>query len=217
MEEIQDKKLIYFYDALCGWCYGFSPVLQKLYDRYSDTLAFKVVSGGMMLGDREGPIGKVAPYIKDAYKQVEMTTGVTFGERFLEKTLDEGSTLFSSWYPAVALEVVRATKAEETVPFVRALQKAIYYDGMAPADPNAYRPLAQEFGLDPDIFVRQMDERAFADAARAQFRETASFKVGGFPTLILQDGAEYFMVSRGYLAYDILDFRLGQLLSTENG
>jgi len=24
--------LYYFYDALCGWCYGFSPVIAKLAD-----------------------------------------------------------------------------------------------------------------------------------------------------------------------------------------
>lgn len=214
---MQAKKLIYFYDALCGWCYGFSPVLQKLYDQYRDVLTFEVISGGMILGDREGPIGEVAPYIKDAYKQVEMTTGVTFGEAFLDDILDEGSTLFSSWYPAVALEVFRTRRPQDVIPFVRALQKAIYYDGMPPSNPAAYRALARQFELDPEAFVRDLDNPEFAQAAKAQFQTTASFKVGGFPTIILQDGAEYFMLSRGYLAYDILDFRLGQVLSKQNG
>lgn len=214
---MQTKKLIYFYDALCGWCYGFSPILQKLHEQYRDVLDFEVVSGGMVLGDREGPIGEVAPYIKDAYKQVEMTAGVIFGKAFLEDVLEEGSTLFSSWYPAVALEVFRARQPGEAIFFARALQKAIYSDGLPPADPSAYRSLAAQFDLDVDSFIRDMDDPAFADAARAQFQTTASFKVGGFPTLILQNGAEYFMVSRGYLAYDILDFRLGQILSAQNG
>ncbi len=57
-------KLIYVYDALCGWCYGFSPVISKIHKEYKDSLEFEVISGGMILGDRIGPIGEVASYIK---------------------------------------------------------------------------------------------------------------------------------------------------------
>jgi putative protein-disulfide isomerase len=59
-------KMLYFYDALCGWCYGFSPVMQKTAEVYQDQFEFQVVSGGMISGSRIGPIGTVAPYIKTA-------------------------------------------------------------------------------------------------------------------------------------------------------
>ncbi len=50
-------KLIYVYDALCGWCYGFSPVMMQLHSKYKDSIDFQVVSGGMITGNRIGPIG----------------------------------------------------------------------------------------------------------------------------------------------------------------
>ena len=56
----------YVYDALCGWCYGFSPVMQNVAAKYDDRLNFEVISGGMVTGPRVGPIGQVAPYIKSA-------------------------------------------------------------------------------------------------------------------------------------------------------
>ena len=72
--------IIYVYDALCGWCYGFSPVIKQVFEKYQAQFDFEVISGGMILGERQGPIGEVAAYIKGAYKTVEDTTGVKFGE-----------------------------------------------------------------------------------------------------------------------------------------
>ena len=83
-------KIIYVYDALCGWCYGFSPVMEQFYRKQHDAVDFEVISGGMITGSRMGPIGEVAPYIRWAYKEVEEKTRVTFGEAFLKQVLEDG-------------------------------------------------------------------------------------------------------------------------------
>lgn len=58
-------KLIYVYDALCGWCYGFSPIIKQFYKKHKNHFdSIQVVSGGMIRGERIGAIGEVAPYIK---------------------------------------------------------------------------------------------------------------------------------------------------------
>ncbi|MFW5658939.1 MAG: hypothetical protein ACOCZ8_03040, partial [Bacteroidota bacterium] len=45
-EKKPTMKVIYVYDALCGWCYGFSPNIQQLHDEFGDRVDFEVVSGG---------------------------------------------------------------------------------------------------------------------------------------------------------------------------
>ncbi|HET8830003.1 MAG TPA: DsbA family protein, partial [Pelobium sp.] len=75
-------EIIYVYDALCGWCYGFSDVMTKLYHEYKNDFDFEVISGGMILGDREGPISGTAELIKTHLPRVEETTGVVFGQGF---------------------------------------------------------------------------------------------------------------------------------------
>lgn len=206
------KKLIYFYDALCGWCYGFSPVIQELYQQASDSIAFEVVSGGMVLGEREGPIGEVAPYIKDVYRQVEHTTGVTFGEPFLQGILEEGTTRFSSWYPAVAMAIVQDLQPGSDLAFACALQKAIYHDGKPPAEPDTYRTLAHSFDLDPEKFVLYLEQKMYHEKAQEQFDRTAKFRIGGFPTLVLELDDEYFVLTRGYMSLEVVQFRLEQVL-----
>lgn len=53
------KKLVYVYDALCPWCYAFTPVVDELRRHYGDRLDHEVLSGGMVRGDqvRDGAPG----------------------------------------------------------------------------------------------------------------------------------------------------------------
>jgi len=43
---MEKVKLIYYFDALCGWCFGFSPVISQLEKEFEDRLNFEVISGG---------------------------------------------------------------------------------------------------------------------------------------------------------------------------
>ena len=33
-----DRNLVYFADPMCSWCYGFSPVITALAERFEDRL-----------------------------------------------------------------------------------------------------------------------------------------------------------------------------------
>lgn len=207
-------KVIYVYDALCGWCYGFSPVIQQLYEAHGDEYEFEVISGGMITGERIGPIGEVAPYIKQAYKEVEQRTGIVFGDAFLENVLEEGSTVFSSIPPSIALAVFKKQRPGEAVRFASRLQKAIYYEGMPPEDWTAYGELATEFGLDGTAFVEAMRSEKGIALAEADFQRAQAFGVAGFPTVIVQNGEDYYLIARGYVDYKTLNNSLRSLTTT---
>lgn len=205
--------IIYVYDALCGWCYGFSPVMEQFFHNHRDKADFQVVSGGMITGPRIGPIGEVAAYIKQAYKDVERATGVTFGRGFVDGVLEQGTTVFTSVPLGIALSVFKTHKPEEAVLFAGALQKAVYYDGLAPRDTEAYGPLAEGFGLDGEAFVRQMRDPAFLEAAEADFQLSQRLGVGGFPTVFAKAGEQYHRLASGYTPLANLEARfkgLGQ-------
>ena len=197
------SKIFYFYDALCGWCYGFSPVIRRLHRHFGQAIDFQVFSGGMVRGDRVGPIGEMAPYIRDACQKVEERTGITFGEPFL-KQLDGGNAIFSSLPPAIALLVFRRERPEDTVPFAADLQAAIYRDGMPPTRVQAYGPLVEPFGLDGEAFVEAMTREEHLRAAKQEFEECARLGISGFPTLILHHEGRNFLLARGYVPYDPL-------------
>ena len=204
--------LVYVYDALCGWCYGFAPVMQQLAAAYREQLTFEVVSGGMVTGGRIGPIGQVAPYIKTAYRDVEQATGVTFGEGFLRNILDEGTAVFSSLKPGAALTAYKTHHPDRVVAFAHRLQRAIYYDGIEPDNYDAYRPLATEAGLDADAFVALMQAPATLAATQAEFALSAELGVTGFPTVFVRTGEKWFVLAKGYTNFEILSARVQQAI-----
>ncbi|HEY0356495.1 MAG TPA: hypothetical protein VGC29_09840, partial [Flavisolibacter sp.] len=75
--------LYYCYDAYCGWCYGFSPVISRIAREYEGKLGFEVLSGGMIMPEQPVHFAPMAKYIQGAYKRVEELTGIKFGEDFL--------------------------------------------------------------------------------------------------------------------------------------
>jgi len=201
-------KIIYAYDALCGWCYGFSPVMEALHDKHQEEMEFEVLSGGMITGQRIGPIGEVAPYIRQAYRDVERATGVKFGEAFLKDVLANGKTIFTSVPPAIALSVFKSYQKDKAVQFASVLQKAIYYDGLAPEDTEAYGALAEPFGIDGKTFAQQMNEDEFSTRAQQEFQRTQQFGVRGFPTVFAEVENTYYPLTRGYAPLAEIEKRL---------
>ena len=204
--------LVYIYDALCGWCYGFSPVMKRLQEKYGDRLHFDVLSGGMVMGSRVGPIGQVAPYIAWAYKQVEERTGVTFGEGFLKGVLEPGTAIFSSEKPGIALTVFKAERPDEAVSFAHDLQRAVYFEGLdLQADPT-YAALVQPYGLEGTAFVEKLNDFRFKQKTYAEFQAVSKLGVTGLPTVLLLTPEKKYVLSRGYAPFEELDGRLRQVL-----
>ncbi len=199
---MEKGKLYYFFDVLCGWCYGFSPVIEQAEKDYGDRLDFFPISGGMVIGEREGPIGEVAGYIKQAYKDVERATGVQFGQGFLKNILEPGKAMFSSIPPALAMAAFKAQKPDQALSFAATLQKAVYYDGMEPANFPAYAAYFEQYGLDGQEQVQQMQAESTQEDAIQEFRMTQEIGVSGFPTVIMENNGQFFLLARGFAPYE---------------
>lgn len=212
---MKKSRIIYVYDALCGWCYGFSPVMEAFYERHREAFDFEVYSGGMVMGERIGPIGEVAGYIRQAYRVVEERTGVRFGQSFLEGVLEPGTVTFSSEPPALAMTAFRELRPDAVVPFSGDLLRAVYRDGIAPTDFDEYGKRAANYGLDPEEFVARMQEEETRLRTQADFQEVARMGVSGFPTLIYDDGRMH-RLSHGYMPLEQLEETLKKLTKTEH-
>jgi putative protein-disulfide isomerase len=212
---MKDIKITYYYDALCGWCYGFSPVFNQIYAEYQSKITFDVVSGGLFLGNRVGPINEVAPYIKaGAYKTVESTTGVKFGKGFIENGLEQGKMMLNSLYPAIALCIVKADYPEHTVAFAGLLHQAFYVDGMDPVKVDGYAAYAASLGIDTAEFNEKMKNPVYEQHALAEFSFAGQQGLGGYPALVLEVDGKREVLSSGYVSYAVLkgkvDFVLGR-------
>lgn len=205
-------KIIYVYDALCGWCYGFSPVLKQCYENHKNDFEFEVLSGGMMIGDRVGSINNIAPYIKTAYKSVENTTGVKFGDAYL-RVLDEGNMILNSELASIALSLFKQYFPDKSVLFAHEIQNALYFDGRDPNEIETFKNIAVKHGINPDEFEAKLKSDSAKEAAYYDFALSRQLRVDSYPAVLMQTSETgFYLIAKGYTDYDTLELRIENVL-----
>ncbi|MGZ3142679.1 DsbA family protein [Lentzea chajnantorensis] len=197
-------KLVYVFDAYCGWSHAFSGTLRALTERHPD-LPVEVVSGGLFTGSRRVPIREFG-FIKDANVEVTARTGARFGDAF-NRLLDEGEFVMDSEGAARGVAAVREAAPERAAELAIAVQQAFFHDGRSLSDPETFRGIATDFGLDGDAVVA-----AFHSAQpEADFVRAARFGVSGYPTLIALDGTNGYALARGHATAEEVEERLAAI------
>ncbi len=203
-------RLLYVYDALCGWCYGFSDTLRAFVDQRPGTFVH-VVSGGMILGERRGPIGEVAGYIKQAYKDVETRTGIRFGESFINGPLEDGSMYMSSEVPAALLAFAREEAPARQLEAANTLLRGIYYHGFGPSSDDLSLHLGKTFNIPEHIALMAKQSAAYKKQAEEDFVLVQRLGVKGFPALFVQHNAQVIPVASGFVQLEQLQERVATI------
>jgi len=210
------KTVFYCYDAYCGWCYGFSPVMKMIADKFKDDIEIEVLSGGMMSGEHIVPIERIAPFINTAYKRVEELTGIKFGEDFLWhiKHPEESDWVMNSEKPAIALCIFKEFYPERQLEFASDLQYALNYEGRDLDDNEAYRHLLEKYSIQPETFYEKLSSEAYKEQAYYEFALCKQLQVTGFPAVLLQEHESRFhLLARGYTPYEEMELRFENLLN----
>ncbi len=211
--------IFYCYDAYCGWCYGFSPVIKKIREEYQDQLEFEVLSGGMILPEKPVHIGRTAGYILKAYKTVEEYSGIEFGADYLWHI--ENPDL-SDWYPnslkpAIALCIFKEFYPERQVEFAADLQIALHYEGRDLTDDAAYNNLLEKYSIQPETFFGKLKSEAYKEKANYEFALCKQLQATGYPYVLLQTAeSKFYLLARGYTTYDDLKTRIKNILQEVN-
>ena len=203
--------LLYCYDAYCGWCYGFSPVIKQVAGEYKDQFSFEVLSGGMIINDTPKPIAVMAGYIQKAYKIVEEHTGIQFGSDFLWhiNNPDKSDWFLNSEKSAIALCVFKAYYPEQQVAFAADLQYALNYEGRDLCDDEAYRHLLEKYAIPAEDFYRKLHSEEYKEKAYYEFALVKQLQVNGFPAVLMQvSETKFYLISRGYTNYETLKERI---------
>ncbi len=196
MTQAKDS-IIYVFDPMCGWCYGFSNIIKNASEKYANDFHFTIISGGMVVGEREGPIGDFADYILGAYPRVEEYSGVKFGEPYLAKLRDK-SLYTSSVLPSIAIEVFKSYHPMQSISFASEIQKAYFFYGKDLRIDSVYEELAIKFGLNPQEFLLKLHSEEFKKKAFDGYAESQQLGVQGYPAVLAIKNGKYYALTRGF-------------------
>jgi putative protein-disulfide isomerase len=198
-------RLIYVFDAYCGWSHGFSATLGKITARHSD-LPVEVISGGLFVGERRVPVREFG-YVQGANAQIHDKTGAEFGAAY-ERLIADGSFVMDSEAAARGFAAVRQAAPDRAAELAVAVQRAFYLDGLSLSEPATYRKVAEQAGLDSEAVAAAFTDPRSAAAAAADFQRAAQLGVTGFPTLIAAHGDRLTPIAYGHASLEQVEERL---------
>ncbi|AAZ97999.1 conserved hypothetical protein [Thiobacillus denitrificans ATCC 25259] len=185
--------LWYFADPMCSWCWGFSPVIEALRERYGARLRVALVLGGLRPGERAALSAAAREDILHHWHAVAERTGQPF--RF-DGALAPGF-VYDTEPASRAVVAVGALAPGQIFAMFKAIQHAFYAEGRDVTQPDVLAALAAGCGIDTPRFQPAFDSDDARAKTRAHFRQARAAGVHGFPALILQQDDRLTRVGEG--------------------
>ena len=188
-------RLVYFADPMCSWCYGFSPVIAALAERFEERLPLDVVMGGLRAGNTEPMRDKDKEFIRGSWTRVGETTGQPFDMSFFDR---EGF-IYDTEPACRAVVTARRLMPRMALPFMARIQQAFYAENRDMTAADELTEVAEEAGFDRTAFAEAFVSPDVRNETFRDFLTAQSLGIRGFPTLIA--GTEergYALLTNGY-------------------
>lgn len=209
----QKTTVTYLFDPLCGWCYGASPVVQRLGRLGSLQLALAPTglfadSGGRLMD------AAFADYAWSNDQRIEKLTGQRFTEAYRTQVLAKPGSRFDSGPATLALTAVALTEPQHELDTLKVLQEARYVDALDTSTVPAVEKLLRSTGRSAaaDRLAAGDAELPSANTARIRKAQGLMQTLGtqGVPALVITD-SEGSRLLRGNALYGSFESLLGQI------
>ncbi|TPN84956.1 DsbA family protein [Mesorhizobium sp. CU2] len=117
----------YLFDPLCGWCYGATPMLDKL---AASGAALTLLPTGLFSGAGARPLDAgFAAHAWAADQRIERLSGQRFTQAYLDNVLNLRGTLLDSGAATLGISAAGLDDPQQRLPALKAIQHARYVDG----------------------------------------------------------------------------------------
>lgn len=196
-----DKELFYIADPMCSWCWGFSPVMQKLADLVQSRATLRVLPGGLRIDTREPLAEYEAKEIMHHWQAVAQRTGQPFD---FSRPLDT-SFVYNTGPSCLALSLMTRERPLSGLDYLRSLQQAFYVGRRDLKDPEVLADYAQSYGVARADFLDKLDQPATRQAFEEDLHFVRRCGIEGYPSVLLRTGLRIQRLTIGYQPYEVLE------------
>jgi putative protein-disulfide isomerase len=175
--------LVYFADPMCSWCWGFSPVISAIGERFGKALPIRLVMGGLRPGTIK-PMDEASKVsMRSHWEHVHQASGQPFDFDFFER-----ETFVYDTEPASrAVVVTRRRSMHDGLAALRRIQAAFYGENRDVTAAATLTKIAGELGFEAAQFRAEFDAAAALNETQSDFALSRNAGITGFPTLIEGD------------------------------
>ena len=192
--------LIYVVDPMCSWCWGFSPVWEKIRTQYETQASFQLMLGGLRPGNTERFDESRRAYILQHWHAVHERTGQPFNFDFRM-----GPTFTYDTEPASrAIVVTRQLMPEKEWDFLRSAQEEFYVQNADITKTEILEEIAMTLGMETLQFRQIFHDSQTKQFVWDEFDQARQLGVDGFPTLLGRHGQSVSTLMHGYRDFETL-------------
>jgi putative protein-disulfide isomerase len=211
------KELIFVADPMCSWCWGFTPAISAIRDKYADCLTIQLVVGGLRAGNDKVMDNEAKGNIRHHWEEVRKATGQPFDFNFFNRD----NFTYNTEPACRACVTVRGLKSDAVLNYLELLHKSFYANNQDITDTSVLASLATSLGVDINQFSEVFSSDKARTATHDDFQVACNLGVTGFPTVVAVDKAvdentknQYAYLNVGYSPFEVLEPLLEEWLVT---
>lgn len=180
----EPRKLLYFHDPMCSWCWGFGPALHALMAELPGDIQVVRILGGLAPDSDQPMPEEMRQHLQQAWKRIQvMVPGTRFNFDFWTECEPRRST-----YPACRAVIAARRQGEDyDLTMTEAIQHAYYQEARNPSDVATLADIAESLGLDRERFERDLESDEVNQTLMVEINAAREMGIQGFPSLLLID------------------------------
>ncbi|MBT5873394.1 MAG: DsbA family protein [Candidatus Latescibacteria bacterium] len=179
---------------MCSWCWGFQKTLEQASEMLPGDIPIRYVMGGLAKDSDEPMPEETKTYIQGQWRAVTDRTGAEFNWDFWERCEPRRST-----YPSCRAVIAAGEQFPESGGLMyHRIQRAYYLEGRNPSDMETLVDLAEDIGLDKDVFTSDMASPQIEKGLQADFALRRSLAANQFPSLVFEHRDDIIWLASGY-------------------
>jgi putative protein-disulfide isomerase len=194
------KRALYFADPMCSWCWGFAPVLERIRALFGKDVGIRPVLGGLRAGTTRAMTERDKDYVRHHWQAVHAETGQPFSFAFF----DLDGFVYDTEPACRAVVTLRSLSPSDALDYLEAVQRAFYVGNRDVTQGEVLADIANDFGVEREVFEALFSHPEIVHATQADFATARAAGVGGFPTVVLQSGHDFALLTAGYRGFEEL-------------
>ena len=190
-------QLVYCYDPMCSWCWGFQSCWTRLQTELAPILENGELSIRPMLGglapDSEEPMpSEMRAFLESTWQRIESQLGTRFNYDFWRNCKPRRST-----YPACRACLAARDCGLETE-MTEAIEHAYYLEAKNPSDVVTLVDCAEKIGIEQANFIAAMKEIKSSGRLEQEISEARQLGLNSFPSFAVVSGDRIIHINIDY-------------------
>lgn len=201
-------QLVYFANPMCSWCWGFSPVIQKLKDQFVERVGFRLVLTPFRVDTTKAMDDALRNYVLKQWHKVQQTTSQPFDFTFAV----EHDFVYNTKPACRAVKSFSRQQPTKEFNYLSDLQAAFYINNLNITRQEILIEVAEAHNINIELFIKDLHTGKTNQLLDEDFNYCLELGVQSYPTLIGIKRNSISVLAHGFQPYENLELKAKEWL-----